>query len=216
MTFKHDFLNKTELSETYIDGRRHYALPGGVNVPSVTTVLSSLSEGHIDQWRNRIGHENADKITTQAKNRGTAIHALCEKYLLNDPQYTRGAMPVNVFNFTHLKTHLDSHIDHIRGIEYPLYSYKLKTAGRTDLIADWNKELAIIDFKTSLKIKKKEWIESYFLQATCYSLMLEELTGLKADKIVILISVDHESPQVFVEERSSWINKTLEVFMAPR
>lgn len=210
--FTHNFIDKIELEETYADGRRYYKLPNGTLVPSVTSVLSTLSKDHISVWRDRIGHENADKITTQAKTRGTAIHNLCERYLLNDPDYTQGAMPINLFNFTHLKTQLDTHVDHIRAIEHALYSYVLRTAGRTDLIAEWDGRLSIIDFKTSTKIKKKEWIESYFLQATCYSIMLEELTGLRAEQLVILISVDHEEPQIFRESRSSWENKTLEVF----
>lgn len=211
-TFQHDLLPYTELEAVYRDDKRYYILPDGTQVPSVTSVLGSQDHSHLDAWRDRIGHEEADKITRQAGIRGTAIHDLAEKYIRNDPDYEKGHMPINRFDFKMIKKFLDAHVDNIRGIEYPLYSYRLKTAGRTDLIAQWNGTNAIIDFKTSRRIKKEEWIQNYFMQATCYSLMAEELINIYCPIIVIIIAVDHEDPQLFVRERTEFTTKTLNLF----
>jgi genome maintenance exonuclease 1 len=206
-------LDFTEIKENYETGQRRYLLPDGSLVPSVTTVLSSLSKDHINVWRERIGTEAADKITNQAKNRGTAIHQLAENYLFNKDDYSAGAMPINLYDFnSNLKPLLDKYVDDLRGIESPLWSTRLKTAGRTDLIANWQNNPAIIDFKTSRKPKKESWIKNYFLQATCYSLMLQERTGIACKDIVILIAVDHEEPQVFHKKRKDYVEEVVEIF----
>jgi genome maintenance exonuclease 1 len=176
-------------------------------------VLSSLDKGHLEVWRNKIGAEAADKITNQAKNRGTAIHKLAEDYLMNKEDYHAGSMPINLYDFkNHIKPYLDARVDNILGIEYPLFSKRLKTAGRTDLIADWDGSPAIIDFKTSRKPKREEWIKNYFLQATCYSLMLQERTGIACPDIVILISVDNDEPQVFHKKRKDYLEEVVRIF----
>jgi genome maintenance exonuclease 1 len=88
----------------------------------------------------------------------------------------------------------------------------LKTAGRTDLLAGWQGVNSIIDFKTSKRPKKEQYIENYFIQATCYSLMAEERTALKFPQIVIVIAVDHEDPQIFVRNRGQYVDRVLEIF----
>ena len=87
-----------------------------------------------------------------------------------------------------------------------LYSETLGLAGQVDCIAEYDGVPSVIDFKTSSKLKKEEWITHYFEQCTCYSLMYEEMTGIKAKQIVILISVDHEHPQVFIKKRGDYVN----------
>ena len=214
--FKHNFIEKQELSEVYVNGRRYYVLPDGSHVPSVTTILSATSHIHLDAWRARVGHAEADKITTQAKNRGTAIHNLAERYLFNEEDYDSGAMPVNKADFQTLRKVIDENIDNISAIEHPLWSTRLKTAGRTDLIAEWQGRPAIIDFKTSRKLKKLEWIENYFIQATCYSLMLQERINMSCPDLVIIVAVDHEEPQIFHVKRKDYLDKTLDLFCVNR
>ena len=210
--FNHKFIDKIELTENYQTGQRRYQLPDGSLVPSVTTVLSSLDKGHLDVWRKRVGEVEADKITNQAKNRGTAIHKLAEDYLMNKEDYHVGAMPINLYDFkNHLKPYLDGRVDNILGIEYPLFSKRLKTAGRTDLIADWDGSPAIIDFKTSRKPKKEEWITNYKMQAAFYAAALYEMTGIEVKQSVILISVDNDEPQVFVQNVYTWISEFIKV-----
>ena len=211
--FNHKFIDKIELTANYETGQRRYLLPDGSLVPSVTTVLSSLDKGHLNEWRKRVGEAEANKITTQASNRGTAIHQLAEDYLMNKEDYHVGSMPINLYDFkNNIKPFLDARVDNILGIEYPLFSKRLKTAGRTDLIAEWDGKPAIIDFKTSRKLKKLEWIKNYFLQATCYSLMLQERTGIVCPDIVILISVDDHEPQVFHKKRKDYLEEVVHIF----
>lgn len=196
-----------------VGGRRHYALPDGTLVPSVTTVLGEkLNKDGLIEWRARVGEEEAKKISTQAANRGTAIHTMAERYILNEENYLRDQMPVNVDTFKSLKPILDDHVDNILGIELPLYSKALNTAGRTDLVAEYDGRLSIIDFKTSRKLKKIEYIESYLLQATVYSMMFEWIYKISVPQIAILIAVDHEEPQKFVLDRAPYVNRVLEVF----
>lgn len=211
--FKHNFLPLVEMSRVEVGGRRVYSLPDGTQLPSVTTVLSqALDKGALDKWKQKVGEEEAKRISTQAATRGTALHKLAENYLLNESNYKAGHMPANIDTFNALKPLIDKHIDTILGIEMPLFSKALNAAGTADLIALYDNKLSVIDFKTSRKPKKEEWIENYFIQATTYSLMFEWMYKISVPQIAILIAVDHEEPQVFVKERSQYVNRVLEIF----
>jgi genome maintenance exonuclease 1 len=211
--FKHELIELANLKTVTVHGKRHYELPDGSLVQSVTTILDrALDKTALIEWKARVGDVKAQKITTQAANRGTAIHNICEAYLLNKEEYPQNSMPTNIDSFKQIKPYLDANINKIYGIESPLYSYRLKTAGRTDCIAEWNGIPSIIDFKTSRKLKKEEWIESYFIQATTYSLMAEELTDLTIPQIVIIIAVDNEEPQLFIKNKSQYVNRVNEIF----
>ena len=213
--FKHNLVPEVEIRTENIDGRRYYVLPSGEKYRSVTTVISEASDKTaLLEWRKKVGEEEANKISTQAARRGTAVHSLAERYVLNEEDYLRGAMPSGIDAFKSLQTFLDKHVDNILGIELPLYSNVLKTAGRCDLIAEFNGVPSVIDFKTSRKLKKEEWIESYFLQTTVYSLMFEWLYKIHVPQIVVMIAVDHESPQLFIKDRGYYVDKVLDIFTA--
>jgi genome maintenance exonuclease 1 len=213
-TFNHLSVEPLELTTETINGQRYYVLPDGVcKLKSVTTVLGEkLDKSALLEWRKRVGEEEANRISTQAARRGTAIHNMAEKYVLNESGYAKGEMPINVESFQPLRKALDAHVDNIRGVELALYSKALGCAGRTDLVAEWDGKLSVIDFKTSRKLKKPEWIESYFLQSTIYSMMFEQLYKQKVGQIVILITVDHEKePQIFIRDRGEYVNRVIEV-----
>ena len=165
------------------------------------------------EWRAKVGEAEAQKISTQAAVRGTALHSICESYLLNEVNMPKGVMPVNMMTFRDIQPIINEHIDNIYGIEARLYSYQLKAAGTADCIAEWDGVPSIIDFKTSRKKKEEHWIENYFLQATTYAMMAEERTGLIVPQIVILIAVDHESPQIFVKPKDTFVKKVLQIFV---
>jgi len=116
-------------------------------------------------------------------------------------------MPANIQAFNNIKPIIDESIDNVVMQECPLYSDYLMVAGTVDCIAEWNGKLSIIDFKTSRKTKKKEWIENYFMQTAAYAVMFEERTKVPVSQLVILITVDDEDPQVFIEKRDDWIWK---------
>jgi len=201
-------------STTNEDGSRVYVNASGVAYPSATTVLSVLSKDSIKEWRQRVGEEEANRISSAAATRGTKIHTLVEKYLGNEEitSETYEEQKVDPFNaqlFEDYKKFLNR-INNIHAQELALYSDHLRMAGRVDCIAEFEGKLAIIDFKTSRKLKRKDWIESYFLQATAYSIMYEERTGIPVPNLVIGIAVDHESePQIFLEKRDNWVKKLL-------
>lgn len=213
--FKHNFVPFVELSTETIDGKRHYVLPDGVTkLKSVTTIISEKSDKTaLLEWRKRVGDEEANRISTQAARRGTSIHKIAERYVLNEENIYVDQMPINIETFKPIKETLDKHVDNILGIELPLYSKSLGCAGRTDLVAEYNGKLSIIDFKTSRKPKKEEWIENYFIQSTVYSMMFEWTYKIAVPQIAIIITVDDEkTPQTFVMERSKYVDKVLEVF----
>lgn len=213
--FKHNFVPFVELTTETIDGKRHYVLPDGVTkLKSVTTIISEKSDKTaLYEWRKKVGEEEANRISTQTARRGTSIHKIAERYVLNEENIYRDEMPINVETFKPLKEILDRHVDNILGIELPLYSKALRCAGRTDLVAEYDGVLSIIDFKTSRKPKKEKWIENYFLQSTVYSMMFEWTYKIAVPQFVIIIAVDDEkTPQTFVMERSKYVNRVLEVF----
>ena len=216
--FKHTLVPKIELTTTTINGKRWYLLPDGVTkLKSVTSILSEkLSKDFILEWRKRVGEEEANKISTQAARRGTAVHNIAERYVLNEETYySSNEMPINVESFKPIKNILDNHVDNVLGVELPLCSKALGCAGRTDLVAQYDGVTSIIDFKTSKKLKKAEWIESYFLQSTIYSMMFEKIYAISVPRIVIIITVDNEkTPQTFVMERSQFVNRSIEVLLS--
>jgi len=148
------------------------------------------------EWRNRVGEEEANAISKRASTRGNKCHKLCELYLENKSISKYKDDPLSMGLFYQIKPYLDS-IDNIHALEEPLSSSLLKMAGRVDCIAEYNGELAIIDFKTSTKYKREEWIHDYFAQETAYAIMFQELTGLIPKKLVTIIACETGEPQIF-------------------
>lgn len=210
--FVHNLMHVQQSPRIEIDGIRHYQTPVGT-FKSVTTILGEkLDKSGLLAWKERVGEEEAAKVSGIASRRGTAIHNLAESYLMNDPNWKKGAMPVNLDTFSRIRPILDANVGSVYGIEIPLYSAKLKAAGTCDLLAGFQGVNSVIDFKTSKRVKKEEDIEGYFLQATVYSIMAEELTNLKFPQIVIIMSVDDDESLVFVKDRNQYVDRVLEVF----
>lgn len=182
--------------ETTESGRKYFT-PEGNAYPSITTVLSVVGKDAIKEWRARVGEEEANRVSAQATTRGTAVHKLAEDYLNNVENWKDGHMPSNLFSFNQIKKILDERVDNVWFQEEFLYSDKLKCAGQVDCIAEFDGQLSIIDFKTSRKPKKAEWITNYFVQASFYSAAFYERTGVPIRQGVILIMVDGDDPQVF-------------------
>lgn len=192
-----------------IGGKRYYITPNGKKLPSVTTVLGHFKKEKINEWRNRVGHEEAQKITNRASVRGTKFHNMLEKYVSNDRSLFENVMPDMRQAFNDIQPTLDK-IDNIHYIESPLWSERLGLAGRTDVIGEYEGTLSIIDFKTSLKDKKEEWIDNYFEQGTAYSLMYKERVGNPIKQVVIIISVDGRTePQIFIKNPDDYVDSLI-------
>lgn len=187
--------------ETSPDGTRVYKTPSGNAYPSVTTVTGLHSIKSIMEWRKRVGNEEANRISSRAAKRGTAIHKLCEDYLNNEfvePQL------FDVPMWNSLVPLLDR-IDNVRCLETPLYSDHLQVAGTVDCIAEFDGKVSVIDFKTSKRVKSREEISNYFMQCAAYAVAFEERTGVPVSRLVILMGIDDEPPALFVEKRDDWI-----------
>ncbi len=203
--FKHESVELTEMKSVTTDSGRKYETPEGVNLPSITTVLSILSRDSIAKWRARVGEEEANKISTRASGRGTRVHEIIEKYMNNEEDYRDGYTPDIIQSFLDVRDILDNRIGTVYAMEAPLYSTHLGVAGRVDCIAEFDGKLSVIDFKTSMKPKKLDWIKNYFMQESAYAIMWEERTGQPITQLVTIISVDDHEPQVFIEHRDNWV-----------
>ena len=206
--FRHDWLPEIKLKAvTSESGKRIYTTPEGLSYPSVTTVLSQHNQQAITEWRNRVGHETANRISRTAANRGTRLHKLAEQYIKNESFVLDN--PIHKAMFESVRPYLDE-IDNIRASEYSMYSNYLRLAGTVDCIADFKGKPHIIDFKTSSKPKNRDWIHSYFMQASAYAIMAEERYGLTIPRLAIIIAVEDSNPQVFVEHRDDWAELLIE------
>ena len=191
------------------NGKRHYVTPEGELYPSITTILGEFSKASIQEWRKRVGETEANKISGKASRRGTSVHSVCESYIKNEDGYFDGQTPNIIELFKTIEPFLER-IDNVHGVELGLYSDHFGVAGRTDLIAEFDGVLSVIDYKTSNKIKKKEWCESYFAQCAFYGIAYEELTKIPVPQVVVIIAVDSDLPQLFVENRDDWVDKIWE------
>lgn len=200
----HDFpvIERLDLPE----GRR-YKVPSGKLYPSVTTVTGHLDKDWYTSWVARVGEEEAARISKKATDRGTRIHALCEDQLLG-----KNPMPelVDMDMWSDLKPVIDK-IDNIHALESKLYSDKLEVAGTVDCIAEFDGRLSVIDFKTSKNPKDINNIEHYFIQATAYSVMFQELYDIAIPDITIIIGVDHDKPQIFHQKRKGFIQQLIDL-----
>ena len=198
MDFKHlNIHNFPNLKAKTTEQGRRYFVEGNA-YPSVTTVIGEKKKDSILQWRRKVGEDEANAISKRASTRGNKCHKLAEDYLSNKPldRYRDDVLSLGMFH--QIRPYIDK-INNIHALEESLYSHTLKLAGRVDCIAEYDNELAIIDFKTSTKYKREEWIQDYFSQETAYAIMFQELTGLKVKQLVTIIATEQGTPQIFVK-----------------
>jgi genome maintenance exonuclease 1 len=197
--FNHIEVNLPHLERETIDGIRYYKIPENetlLKFVSITSVTSHINREIFVKWRKKVGEEEAQKITKAATTRGTDMHTVVENYLYNKD--LPPVPPISDFLFKISKTKLNN-INNIYALEGSLYSKVLGIAGTVDCIAEYNGELAVIDFKTSKKPKPREWIEHYFVQAAAYACMFYELTGISVKKLVILMACENGECVVYEE-----------------
>jgi genome maintenance exonuclease 1 len=187
---------------------RLYSTPDGKKYPSITTVLSGYDKAGLLEWRKRVGTEEAERVSRIASNRGSKLHSLYENYLMNSPnmsQLQMRAMPDVKTMFAKMRPIIDARMGRVYSIEQPLYSHRLKIAGRVDCIAEWDGILSVIDWKTALRPKQEEYIKSYFMQGTAYCEMYECVTKMPIEQVVIAIAVDYDEPQIFVKNKRDYL-----------
>lgn len=197
--------NYTAISRVTVEGKRHYCLPDGTKVPSVTTILdrtkSEEKKKILADWRRRVGPAQAQEITTEAAGRGTRMHKWLETYIKNGSMGLPGSNPfsqqshsmANVIVFEGLA----NNVSECWGVEVPVY-YSGLYAGTTDCIGLWKGSPAILDFKQTNKPKKRDWIEDYFLQLAAYAMAHNSTHGTNIKTGVILMC-SAAAPHIYQE-----------------
>ena len=199
-----------DLSKVSKNGKRHYSTPDGRQVPSVTTVLSATKDmTHLHAWRKRVGAEKAQQITTESANIGTVMHNSLEKHV-------KGIQRKPGSNLIHQKAHAMANViidnglqdvSEVWGSEVSLY-YPELYAGTTDLVGVYKGEPAIMDFKQARKLKKKEWVEDYFLQLVAYSEAHNKMYDTEIKSGRIFICTQNNEYQTFdVDNYDHWVGK---------
>lgn len=193
------------LENTKIDGYRYYKV-GNDLFPSVTTILSFQKNQRLVEWRQSIGEEVANFESRRAANRGNGFHKICENYLKNNDisTYKRKVLAFGLFNL--VKKEIDR-IDNIYEIEATLYSKRLKIAGRTDCIAEFDGLLSIIDFKSANRAKPDDLLETHSIQETAYAIMWEELTNIPIEQIVTIITCENGDSQTIIRKPAFFIRQ---------
>ena len=189
-------LGDIELNKKETPGCRLYELPNGDWVPSITSVTSFYNREKFIKWRQKVGEEKANQITRKATSRGTDFHEVAQDYLEGKSLDWESHLPTSKFMFHACKPILDR-IDNIHAIERTLFSEYLGIAGRVDCIAEFDGELAVIDFKTSEYIKPEEWLENYFVQETFYACAYYEMTGIPVKKLITIMQCPNGENHVF-------------------
>jgi hypothetical protein len=181
-----------------VNGKRFYATPDGNKLPSVTTILdktkSEESKAALQNWRNRVGAEKAQQITTEAANRGTRMHTYLEHYVKTGEVKERGSNPFSWASHTMAQTVIDQGLKNVNefwGVEIPLY-FPSVYAGTTDGAGIHIGEEAILDYKQTNKPKRREWIDDYFMQLCAYAEAHNEVHGTKIKKGIVLMCVNPE------------------------
>jgi len=204
-----------------ITRKRVYLTPDGEKTPSVTTILSATKDmTHLNEWKNRIGHDKAQQITTEAAGVGTAMHGNLERFVAGLER-----QPGN--NLVHVQAHKMadviiqnglSKVNEIWAMEQSLYFPGLYS-GTTDLVGVYDGEEAVMDYKQTNKPKKEEWIEDYYIQLVAYILAHNEVykTNIRRG-VVFMCSRDLQYqqfdllPKDFNKYQDLWLNKVEEYY----
>lgn len=195
--FQHvNYLGDADIESFDIDGVRHYPVATDKVYPSITSITSFKTKKVIEEWRNRVGEDEANRISKKATTRGTKFHEICQNYLENKELIKEDYDPLIWFMFHHAKPYLNN-IGMIHAIERALYSHQLQVAGRVDCIAEYDGGLAIIDFKTAEKIKPEKWIQNYFVQEMFYGCAYYEMTGIPIQKLITIMVTPSGDVKVF-------------------
>ena len=210
--FEHRLIPFQEVSSVTLGEQgRFYRKNDGPWYPSVTTVLGKMmNKEWLKAWTEKVGKDKADKIMKRACLRGTSLHNIMEKYIRNDDSWEEDD-PIDLILFRKVRPEIDQNVGTVLGIEVPLYCPSLRLAGRSDLVALWDGVPSIIDYKSSLFLRNEERIQAYLLQATLYSIMAQELFSINIPRIVLIIMVDSDLPQIVVRETARYENEAVDL-----
>jgi genome maintenance exonuclease 1 len=217
--------NYTELKKQTINGSRKYITPDGFAVPSVTTILEATkpeeAKKALANWRNRVGHKQAQAITTEASGRGTRLHKWVEDYIKTGVIGEPGSNPYSQQSHEMAQSIIEKGLKNCNefwGTEVSLY-FPEWYAGTTDLVGVHNDEPAVMDYKQTNKPKKAEWVEDYYLQLMAYIMAHNEVYGTDIRKgVIFMCSRDFQyqeftlEPKDFNKWQDAWLAKVEEYY----
>ena len=195
---------------------RVYKTPDG-EYPSITTILGAPSDNSfLVRWRAKVGDEEADRISKEATDRGTAVHDYVEKYFLQEEEerdfkdfFSTSGLYQEAVKIKQPTRDIIKECERNNFVPYAqevaLWHPKLKYAGRVDGVGLWNNTLSIIDFKTSKKKKYTSQIKNYYIQATAYAVAHNYLFDTQINNFAIVIGVDDKEPQCFTGQVINFI-----------
>lgn len=196
-----------------IDGGpfRVYRTPTGNVYPSVSSVIGHKKSDHLQQWRENVGEEVANKISKESARRGTLIHEKVESFLLtgNFPKFSIFEQTEHEM-FKNMVPILEQ-IDEIIAIEHSMFSDTLKVAGTTDCIARINDRILILDWKTSRSLKTRDMIHGYFMQSAVYGYMAFEQHNLPVFDMRIVMTTESDGVLTFDERVKDWLPEFLKL-----
>lgn len=222
MTRYHELFEYKPINRKQTSEGRKYQTPDGNAVASVTTILDKTKPEEKKQalyeWRNRVGHAQAQAITTEAASRGTSMHSHLEHWLAfgeiekkSNLVHKQSALMATKI----IEEYLNPHLDEWWGSEVGLY-YPELYAGTTDLVGVYNGIPSIIDFKQTNKPKKTEWIEDYFLQAAGYAAAHNAVHGTDIKQGVILMCSKDVEPQNWIidltDHETKWFSRVWDYY----
>lgn len=204
-----------DLDTSSINGMRYYHVDDARAFPSITTILSNSGDkSWLEAWRNKIGHEEAERIRIEATDQGSEVHKYlelfyCQNHTIDsfkkDTDILMRPHNIQELTFQMLRAAISGNAV-VNINEIALYSETLKFAGRCDVIGKWKGYDAVIDWKTSGKIKKEGWITDYKIQCTAYAVAHNEMFGTNIKYFVIIIGIlGQPNAQVFIGNINPWI-----------
>lgn len=214
------------LSRSESDGQRHYVAPDGSRLPSVTTILSATKPAEqrraLAEWRQRVGEQQAQQISTEAASRGTRMHKWLENYVVQGELAQPGSNPYSQQSHSMAQIIIAQGLQRCQefwGTEVSLH-FPGVYAGTTDLVGVHESEPAILDFKQSNRVKQRAWIDDYFLQLAAYAECHNELYGTNISKGVVMMCTPDLVYQEFILEghefdiwRTRWLQRLEQYYM---
>ena len=204
-----------ELKTHNIAGLRFYEVPNGEKYPSITSVLGKRPDKQkgLQEWRQRVGEHEANKIARRGANRGTCFHHIVEDFLtldyeafeekLENDHKSRNLLAWAMFS--QAKHIINESVGNIYLMEQSMFSDRYKVAGRCDLISMFDGVPTVVDWKTSTMIKKDEWNEDYYTQCAAYASMYSDHTGELIDDLAIVMVAEDGEIEVFKKKVSDYL-----------
>ena len=182
-----------------INRKRRYSFEG-IAYPSVTAILSATKPERdrqaLQNWRKRVGYQQAQKITTKAAKRGTSVHSAIKYYLRQQP------IPEDIEDnsFWHSIEPVLAQVDRVHLVESAIYHSEAGYAGSYDCLGEWEEKLCVFDWKTASKPKKQEWIVDYCLQVAAYISAVNHFYRVNIQRGMVAIALGDRPAQLFVLE----------------